>query len=288
MRNSWNTNELMKATALLKYTGAALAGAIISLLLYPVLAPDPAPDRDLRPTTASASPVEQLPAAASQPTTGDGPEDSDPGLQEQEIQWLQQIIEQLQQENEDLHQKLLAQEVNRHPARPAANTQWFDESALLEAGLEERDFADLKQRVETLELQKLGLQNQATREGWLNSKDFYKQFRDLDMRFKQSLSPTDYDIYLYATGQPNRVKVSDVLGNSAAGAAGIRNGDIVLGYAGERIFNQATLYRLTTQGQPGEMVAITLLRGDETVISYVPRGPLGTRFQFTREPPIAP
>lgn len=211
-----------------------------------------------------------------------------PNQLELENEWLQTIIDQLELENQQLKQQLRATELARGgKAGPTQNT-WFDEDALLEAGLNKRDFADLQQRVEELELRKLETTNQATREGWVRKKEYYQQMRDLEQAFRESLGPTEYDIYLYATGKPNRVAVSDVLENSAAGLGGIRSGDIILTYAGEPIYDPSALYRMTTQGEVGEMVPITLQRGDDTVVSYLPRGPLGTRFRAQRQPPTAP
>ncbi len=92
---------------------------------------------------------------------------------------------------------------------------------------------------------------------------------------RQELGDADYDRYLYATGQPNRVRVAQVIETSPAAQAGLAAGDTVLSYAGERVFNFRELVALTTAGEPGEMVAMEVLRDGSRTQLYLPRGPIG-------------
>ena len=82
---------------------------------------------------------------------------------------------------------------------------------------------------------------------------------------------------LFATDQPNRVRVNSVIGGSAAELAGIRDGDMVLSYAGERVFKPVDLRRATQSGVRGERVRIVVDRSGERLYLTVPRGPLGVR-----------
>lgn len=264
----------------LSHLGIAIAAAIITaLMLRPAAQPD-------TPTAPG-----QAPTQPSTPAPGDDEQAAIEVLRrqhQQEIQWLQSIIEQLETSNRELQQQLASAQAASQRKQPQAANVWFDESALLDAGLDADDFSGLQQRVEALELQKLELANEATREGWVRNKAYYQRLRALDDQFRETLSDAEYDIYLYATGRSNRVSVSDVLENSPAGFAGIHSGDIIVSYAGEKVFDPTSLYRLTTLGQNGEMVPITLRRGDDLVTSYIPRGPLGTRIQASRQPPARP
>lgn len=199
----------------------------------------------------------------------------------EENAWLRSVLDQLDQTDNT--------KPNPHqPAskKPSGNTGvWFDDAALVKAGLDPRDFDDLKDQYEALTLKELQLSNRARREGWLGKPKFFKKIRTMQQNFRKSLTPEDYDRVLYATNQTNRVEVTDVLAQSAASAAGIQPGDIILSYDGTHIFKPSDLFEGTTQGTAGEMVPIKLQRGDNTFTTYIPRGALGTRFKVTRKIP---
>ena len=92
---------------------------------------------------------------------------------------------------------------------------------------------------------------------------------------REELGDADYDRYLYATGQSNRVRVAEVIETSPGAQAGLQAGDVVLSYGGERVFNFRELIALTSAGEPGEMVAVELVRDGSTTQVYLPRGPIG-------------
>ena len=84
-----------------------------------------------------------------------------------------------------------------------------------------------------------------------------------------------YARYLYAVGRPNQVTVQRVLSGSAAETAGLRPGDVLLGYQGERVFAASDLRRATQAGDAGDTVTLEVLRDGQRIQAYVPRGPLG-------------
>ena len=92
---------------------------------------------------------------------------------------------------------------------------------------------------------------------------------------RQELGDEAYDRYLYASGQSNRVRVADVIATSPGAQAGLKAGDMVLSYGGQRVFDFRELMALTAAGQPGEMVAIEVLRDGSQTQLYLPRGPIG-------------
>ncbi|MEE8059438.1 MAG: PDZ domain-containing protein [Pseudomonadales bacterium] len=172
------------------------------------------------------------------------------------------------------------------PIKPQYNTElWFDEKLLLVLGINSSDVQDLKERFDQTALEKLYLHNQANRAGRGNRGELLKAIRKLDRSLQQELGDQEYDRLLYATGQNNRVTILDILTNSPAAIADIQKGDIILSYGGEKIYSPSELYKSTTKGSVGELVAIEILRGDEYLVTYLPRGPLGTRFKPTRRIP---
>ncbi len=69
---------------------------------------------------------------------------------------------------------------------------------------------------------------------------------------------------------------------SAAESAGVKRGDIVLDYDGQRMFTWRELKEATAQGELGEYVSISVYRSGEVFSFSVPRGPLGMQLGATR------
>lgn len=159
-------------------------------------------------------------------------------------------------------------------------TNWFNEQALVDAGIDPGRVDYIKDAFEQAEMQKLYLRDQATREGWMGTKryrDKAKQIADRTKALRAELTGPEYDAYLYATGKPNRVVVQSVLGGSPADNAGVKTGDIILQYGNERIYNWNDLTTATSEGDPDTTVAVTIERHGQQQQVYVPRGPLGIR-----------
>jgi len=167
-------------------------------------------------------------------------------------------------------------------ARPHQK-QWFDEAALTAQGIDEQHAAWLHAQFEELQMEELYLRDDAARAGWLNSPRFRKQVEDLRGESRETLGDDDYDRLLYATGQNNRVLLSDVLENSPASAAGIEPGDILLRYGDRAIFKPNELLKATSEGKPGATVPVDLLRDGQLLRLYVSRGPLGARIKGMRQ-----
>jgi len=74
---------------------------------------------------------------------------------------------------------------------------------------------------------------------------------------------------------PTSVGVASVLQNSPGASAGLRAGDRITSYGGERVFNIRDLNGLTVVGNEGESVLIEAHRNGETVQITIPRGPIG-------------
>ena len=156
---------------------------------------------------------------------------------------------------------------------------WFDERRFAGSGLGERDVADLKRVFDEVELQRLYLQNQASRERWppgrLNTE--MNALTDQLAQVRTTYGDETYDWFLYATNRPNRVVVEGVLGGSAAEEAGIRSGDVILSYDRERIFRPGPLVQGTLTGNLDDHVEVEVWRQGERIPLTLPRGPLGVR-----------
>lgn len=180
--------------------------------------------------------------------------------------------------------------------RGQANRRWgfngldSDEQyeSLVAAGVDRLVAEEFKKRSDQWALQRLELVDQATREGWRRSEQFGERMTDLREErpdIRAELGDERYDRYLYESGEFNRVQVFSIIDGSAAQAAGMENGDIVLSYANQRMFTSRDLQQATSAGSRGELVPVNLLRNGESFTTDVPRGPLGVSLTGTRLDP---
>ncbi|MEM9058044.1 MAG: PDZ domain-containing protein [Pseudomonadota bacterium] len=164
----------------------------------------------------------------------------------------------------------------------------LSEQSLIEAGFSAYEAEQLKAKVDQIEMDRLYLQDTATREGWRNQARYREEMLAINQRanaFREDLGDDDYDKYLYAMGRPNRVVVRSVLDQSPAQDAGIREGDHIVSYDGSRLFQQNEIRRLSSTGQAGATVPVDIVRDGRSLQVYLPRGPLGVRLSSATVPP---
>jgi hypothetical protein len=130
----------------------------------------------------------------------------------------------------------------------------------------------IMQREEELQMEVLRARYEATQEGAspqeVANMSVTGQLRD-------ELGDADYERYLEGLGRPTTVNVRDVLANSPAASAGLKPGDEIVAYNGQRVFEMAELSSLTNEVRPGESVALEVLRDGQPVQVYVESGPIG-------------
>jgi C-terminal processing protease CtpA/Prc len=154
------------------------------------------------------------------------------------------------------------------------------ETRLVAAGLEPQQAKTIMQFLADIEMERLYLHDQATREGWLGTPRYRQEnmiLNESEEELRLELGDADYDRYLYGTGQPNRVIIQSVIEGSPAQEAGIQSQDIVYSYAGNRLYNIRDLVTVTTEGVANESVLLEVIRDGNIYEFYLPRGPLGVR-----------
>jgi S1-C subfamily serine protease len=137
----------------------------------------------------------------------------------------------------------------------------------------------------------LALRNRAVREGWVNDDRYAAEiarFLSPGKDIQQQYGDEVYDRFLYAYGNPNRVRVTEVYAGSAAELVGIEIGDIILSYAATNIYSMADLRSATAQGESGEPVLVVAQRNGLAHYFNVPRGPLGIGMGTLRQLPQPP
>ena len=162
------------------------------------------------------------------------------------------------------------------------------ERALIAGGLDPNRAADIKRKSDELQMAEMYLRDQATREEWVDTPRFEEEMASLQQQqlsIRGELGDDGYDKYLFTMGQTNRVRVDDVMTDSPAAQAGVQTGDMILSYGNMRVFAPDELVAQTQQGDPGEMVNVTIIRQDKVMTVQVPRGPLGLRVAATQSMP---
>lgn len=153
---------------------------------------------------------------------------------------------------------------------------------LVKAGFTRERAEWIERRSQELVLQAQQAQFEAQRSG--------QPFRggDIDNALRKEMGDAEYEKYLTAMGQRTDVPVMDVLASSPAEKAGLKPGDQIVSYAGERVFDMRDLNALTRQGTPGETVTVEVQRNGQTVQVQVPRGVLGVESGGGRGGPGGP
>jgi C-terminal processing protease CtpA/Prc len=154
------------------------------------------------------------------------------------------------------------------------------ETQLVAAGLEPQQAKSIMQFLADIEMERLYLHDQATREGWMGTPRYREEnmiLNESEEGLRLELGDADYDLYLYGTGQPNRVVIQSVIEGSPAQKEGIQSKDIAYSYAGNRLYNIRDLVTATTEGVANESVLLEVIRDGLIYEFYLPRGPLGVR-----------
>jgi hypothetical protein len=161
--------------------------------------------------------------------------------------------------------------------------------SLIDAGFPAYRAEEIVQMADRLAMERLDLQYRAQREGWLRTTEYREALSEMgNMKDKliEDFGDSAYDRYLYASGRPNRLVVRDVYSDSPAASASLQPGDRVVEMDGERVYGEQDLRRIATRGSDGQIVPVTIERGDSRFEVYVPRGPLGIRTTRQSVPPV--
>lgn len=174
--------------------------------------------------------------------------------------------------------------LQEHPAESPKNLG----DALTRLGVARDTAEQIRRRVGENQMAILSLRDQAMRESWIDSPEYVAELDALSgstMKLRAEFGDQIYDRYLYASGKPNRVLITDIYPNSAAVEAGIQHGDVVLRYASEYILSMNDLRQATVGGIAGKSVLVVLQRDGVSMYVTVPRGPLGLQMEAIRQVP---
>jgi len=98
---------------------------------------------------------------------------------------------------------------------------------------------------------------------------------DAQSMLRAKIGDSEYERFLVAQGQRTNVQIASVLGGSQGGEAGLRAGDEIISYNGERTFSMMDLRNFTMGGEAGENAIIEIDRDGVRMQLSIPRGPIG-------------
>jgi S1-C subfamily serine protease len=116
---------------------------------------------------------------------------------------------------------------------------------------------------------------EASREG--TRVDWRSNVLEADRRLREELGAQDYERYLVASGRPTSITVNSVMEFSPAEDVGLRAGDQIVGYNGQRVYNTPQLNALQLDSSVGDTVIVDIVRDGVPMQVSMPAGPLGIR-----------
>ncbi len=143
------------------------------------------------------------------------------------------------------------------------------QSRLEEAGFSPAEAARILRRESEIQMEALQARYEAQRSG----EPF--DFRGFTSTMRDELGDENYALYLEANGRPTAVTISTVYESSPALTAGLRPGDEIRYYDGQRVFSMDEIVDLTMSGAAGENVIVDISRDGVQMQISLPRGPLG-------------
>jgi hypothetical protein len=162
---------------------------------------------------------------------------------------------------------------------------WFSDESLTALGMDSREVDDLRYTFEQYQLEIIATRNDAEAKGLSTSSRLTAQLRKVEMQFRQNIGDENYDKILYASGENNRLRISDLLQGSAAHYSGIVSGDVLYSYGGERVFDPGSFYLKTKGTDVSQTIEVVVLRDGEPVNLLTPGGRLGAKLQHVRLTP---
>jgi len=199
------------------------------------------------------------------------------------IEGMQIQIEALQDNLKTAQQPSDKKRSTRNNARATPNRK-----NLIAAGISPDEADDLLRRIGQQDFRRLELQNLIQRSDSTQRRQYSKELRELNQNkisLRSEMGDENYDQYLYASNQNNRVKIRSVMAGSPAESSGLKPEDIILSYDDKKILSWPDIRAATIEGEIGSYISVEILRDGETLNLTVPRGTLGVELDATQIEP---
>lgn len=153
---------------------------------------------------------------------------------------------------------------------------------LVSAGVNPEHADDILRRISQQEFRRMELNNLIQRKASPDLRQYRDELREIKQNkitLRSELGDENYDQYLIATGQNNRVKVSSVMTGSPAELNGFQKNDVIMYYGDQKILNSTDLRDATLQGDINNFTNVEILRDGSRMSLTMPRGTLGIQLQ---------
>lgn len=161
----------------------------------------------------------------------------------------------------------------RRSSRRERNSREARAGRLVEAGFDPARADWILRRESELQMDALQARYEAGVNG--NQAEFYRNRSEIYETLRNEIGDDDYERFLAANGNRTDIRISNVIDSSPAQSAGLRPGDHIIRYDGERVFSMSDLTRQALAGAPGENVVLNITRDGVPMQVVIPRGPLG-------------
>jgi len=199
------------------------------------------------------------------------------------IEGMQIQIEALQDNQKTTKQSSDNKQSARNFSRATANRK-----NLITAGINPDEADDILRRIGQQNFRRLELQNLIQRSNPTQRRQYSKELRELNknkISLRSEMGDENFDQYLYASDQNNRVKVRSVMTGSPAESSGFEPEDIILSYDNKKILSWPDIRAATIEGEIGSFISVEILRDGEQISLTVPRGTLGVELDATQIEP---
>lgn len=187
---------------------------------------------------------------------------------------LQQLLQQAARSRVQMEQ-LEAEQAASSEARRRVVRDYADLriARLVNGGFTEARANQIRQLEDQVRMEVLQAEYEAQLDGAALSP--WDQAMNYQASLREKLGDAEFANYLQAQGGQSSITVRDVIGSSPASRAGLRPGDQIVGYDGERVFSMFELKSMTFGGNPGEDVVVDIERDGQRMQLVLPRGPIG-------------
>jgi TolA-binding protein len=191
---------------------------------------------------------------------------------------LRELLEQLSlnQQQEEMRradqQRARQSEVNRRSSA-MRNYKQMRTDRLVSGGFSENRAKQILAIEDEIRMDLLQAEYEARRGG--NEQDYWDRASNYQGTLRDRLGESDYEKYIVAQGGQASIMVSDVIGTSPASRAGLKPGDRIVSYDGNRVYSMWELKNQAFDGDQGEDVIVDIERDGQRMQLVMPRGPLG-------------
>ncbi len=144
---------------------------------------------------------------------------------------------------------------------------------LVSQGFAEDRAAYIAGRESELRFEVMQAQWQARRDG--DEVDWRSSMVNADLALRDELGQAEYEQYLEASNRPTAIAVNGVLQSSPAEGAGLRMGDRITHYNGDRVYNMMDINRAVEGYAGATNIVIDIERDGVPMQVSLPPGPLG-------------